>query len=46
MLETDKGDGEMGLPLVLCRSRGGPYATLLVTSPVADDFEFTTPGQE
>jgi hypothetical protein len=25
MLETDKGEGEMGLPLVLCRSRGGPY---------------------
>ena len=25
MLETDEGMGEAGLPLVLCRSRGGPY---------------------
>ncbi len=25
MLETDEGMGETGLPLVLCRSRGGPY---------------------
>ena len=25
MLETDEGMGEAELPLVLCRSRGGPY---------------------
>ena len=25
MLETNQGEGDTELPLVLCRSRGGPY---------------------
>ena len=50
MLETERGDGEMGRPLVLCRSRGGPYDDDAFLSGWRlgdiDDFELTTPGQD
>ena len=50
MLETERGDGEMGRPLVLCRSRGGPYDNDAFLSGWRlgdiDDFELTTPGQD